>query len=695
MGMFHRIGAGLAIAAGLLALPAFAASTVRYVMLVDGGKQAGHHSVTTGDDGVSRSEYYFKDNGRGPELKEEFSLLPDGGFRHYHVSGKTTFGAKVDERYDAVDGRATWNSGIDTGDQPLVKGAFYAPLNDGFGTFSALVQAMAANPEGSVALIPHGTLKMREIDRMPVSRNGQSQTVRLMQLTGFGFTPTYVWITDDPKPRFFGFIAPGWMQMVEEGWQANAGAMETRQKAAESKALLDLQTRMAHRISGATLIHNVRVFDSATATLSAPSSVLIRDGKIVRVGAGDWSSADHGQTMDDHLGIQQTIDGGGRVLMPGLFDMHAHMDRWSGGLDIAAGVTSVRDMGNDNATLQETMRMERDGSLLMPRIVAAGFLEGESPMSARNGFVVKDLAGAKKAVDWYAEHGYPQIKIYNSFPKAILKDTVAYAHGKGLRVSGHIPVYLRAQDAVDAGYDEIQHINQVLLNFLVKPDTDTRTLERFYLPAREVAGMDFDAKPVQDYIAMLAKKQIVIDPTLTAFQFLAQRNGQQSASFVGVEDHLPPSVVRTGKVAQLEIPDDATAARFRQSTDKLGDFTARLYRAGVPLVAGTDDVPGFALLRELELYVQAGLTPAEVLQIATRNGAKYSYVDKTLGSVEAGKTADLILVDGDPTTNISDLRKVATVIKGDVIYYPSEIHTELGIKPFAEPVRPVSQAAAK
>ena len=126
---------------------------------------------------------------------------------------------------------------------------------------------------------------------------------------------------------------------------------------------------------------------------------------------------------------------------------------------------------------------------MAPRIVPAGFIEGESPMSARNGFVIKDLAEAKHAIDWYSEHHYPQVKIYNSFPKAILAETTAYAHSKGMRVSGHIPVFLRAHDAVEQGYDEIQHINQVLLNFLVTDKTDTRTLERFYLPAEKVGDM--------------------------------------------------------------------------------------------------------------------------------------------------------------------------------------------------------------
>jgi imidazolonepropionase-like amidohydrolase len=137
----------------------------------------------------------------------------------------------------------------------------------------------------------------------------------------------------------------------------------------------------------------------------------------------------------------------------------------------------------------------------------------------------------------------------------------------------------------------------------------------------------------------------------------------------------------------MDIPDDTTAARYERSYEKMIAFIGRLHRAGVPLVAGTDDVAGFTLQRELELYVQAGLTPAQSLQIATWNGAKYTRTLGDRGSIQPGKLADLVLIDGDPTTDIAALRKVVLVIKQNRAYYPSELHEALGIKPFAEPVR--------
>ncbi len=669
----------LGLVATLALLPGIvsAAETIEYFALVDGGKQAGRQTVVHGDDGVTRVDFIFKDNGRGPELKEEYVIAPDGTFATYSVKGTSTFGAPVDESFRVENGMAIWKSTSDAGEQPLIAGAAYSPLGGSPQGLAVAFTALTQRSDGKLPLIPSGTLTMRTVTEVDVVKDAETRKVQLVMLTGVGFTPTFFWATVGPQPRMFAFIVPGYLQLIEAGWQTNGEALEARQKLAEGEALGELQRRLSHPLRGTTLIRNARVFDSENATLGEASDLLIANGRIVAV-----SASGQGRASADRV-----IDAGGRVLLPGLFDMHGHIDAWQGGLHLAAGVTTVRDMGNDNATLQQLMADERAGRRLSPSIVAAGFLEGESPMSARNGFVVSDLAGAKTAVDWYAKRGYPQIKIYNSFPKEILRDTIAYAHSRDMRVSGHIPVFLRAQDALDAGYDEIQHINQVLLNFLVDDKTDTRTLERFYLPAKRVADLNFDAKPVQDFIARLSRDQIAIDPTLSAFDFIRQRPGEVSQIFAAVAEHMPPDVQRGLKTAEFDIPDDATAARYNKSYDKMVDFVGRMYRAGVPILAGTDGLAGFTLQHELELYVKAGMTPAQALQIATWNGAKYSRVLEDRGSIAVGKRADMILVDGEPTKNISDIRNIALVIKNGSAYYPGDVYDALGIKPFAPPLR--------
>jgi imidazolonepropionase-like amidohydrolase len=650
-----------------------AAETTRYTALVNGGNDKAGHQWVTRDGDHFTIDYLFKDNGRGPELKEQFTLDKDGTLASYSVKGVSTFGALVDETFTRSGDTASWKTTADKGEQTVTGAALYWPLHGTPATMSAAFAALAKRSDGKIPMIPSGVLSWRKLIDQEITKGSEKRTIHLVVLTGIGFTPSLVWTTSEQSPRLFADIVPGYLQLIEEGWEPNAAVLEARQKVAQQELLVELSRRVAHPLPGKTLISNVRVFDSERAVVSGPRDVLLENGRIVAIDA-----AGRAPRAADHV-----VDATGRVLLPGLFDMHAHIGFWEGGLHLASGVTTVRDMGADNATMQQIIAQEEAGTLLAPHIVPAGFIEGESPSAARSGFVIKNLDEAKHAVDWYHEHHYPQIKIYNSFPKEILPEVTQYAHARGLRVSGHIPTFLRAEQAVLAGYDEIQHINQVLLNFLVDDNTDTRTLARFYLPAEKVADLDFGSNRVHDFISLLAERRVVVDPTLTAFNFIRHRDGVLSQAFAAVAEHLPPDVRRGLLQAQMKIPHDETAARYEKSYAKMIDFTGHMYRAGIPLVAGTDDLAGFALHRELELYVEAGMTPAQVLQIATFNGAKYARLLDDRGVIMQGKRADLILTDGDPTQNISDIRKVALVIKGDVAYYPDEIHETLGIKPFA------------
>jgi hypothetical protein len=174
----------------------------------------------------------------------------------------------------------------------------------------------------------------------------------------------------------------------------------------------------------------------------------------------------------------------------------------------------------------------------------------------------------------------------------------------------------------------------------------------------------------------------VVDPTLSTFAFIAQRDGEVSLPYAAVAEHLPPDVRRYVYFGGMDIPDEATALRNRRSYAKMIEFVGRLYRAGVPIVAGTDAWPGITLPGELGLYAQAGLTAAQVLQVATRNGALYTRTSADRGSIEVGKLADLILVDGDPTRDIGDIYKIALVLTQGHWIAPPEVHAELGLTPF-------------
>lgn len=664
----------LAVAATFGVAAHAATTTTRYDIHVENGKRAGEQVVERDDDGVTRVRFIFKDNGRGPELTEQFRVAPDGTIAQYSVKGNSTYGAVVDEQFERTGDQASWRSTSEKGSKAINGAALYVPLNSSFEVASVAISALAARPGASMPLLPSGTLTHRKLDEVDVTAGGKTQKVQLLAQTGIGMSPQFYWATTGDKPRLFAVVIPGYMTMTEQGWSEVGKTLAARQKLSESKMLIDLAVRLQHPLKGLTVVRNARIFDSAKATVGAPSDVYVLRGRITAVlPAG---SPVRGAVND--------IDAAGRIMLPGLFDMHGHVGRWEGGLNLAAGVTTVRDMGNDNAQVQQIIDETANGMLLSPQIVPAGFLEGESPFSSNGGFVVKDLPAAKNAIDWYAEHGYPQLKIYNSFPKAILKDTVAYAHSRGLRVSGHIPAGLRAHEALDAGYDEIQHINQVMLNFLATPQTETRTLERFILPSEKVAALDFNSPVVKKFVATLKAKQIVIDPTLATFAFLKQRDGDINEPFAAIADHMPPDVKRGFHVGTMKIADDATLKRYEKSYAKMVDFVGILYRAGVPIVAGTDEMAGFTLQSELAMLVKAGLTPAQAIQVATRNGAKYTRTSHERGSIEPGKLADLVLVDGDPTANIADIRKVAAVITRGHVIYPQEIDKELGIMPFVK-----------
>lgn len=642
-----------------------------YTILVDNGVKAGEQLVKIKEDGQISVRYIFKDNGRGPELDEKISLNEAGFIESYQAKGNTTFGSVINETFKVEGNKASWSTGQQQSSANYQQNALYLPV-DGSPYFSSIaIAAMAKSGKNSLPLLPSGTLTQEVVSELIVDKAGEKQQVQLLVQTGVGFEPNFVWATKGESARLFAYLAPGYLTLIEDGWQNNTQAMLDVQQKAEN-LLLEKLALLPKKLQGLTVVRRARIFDSVTLKLSSPSDIYLLRGKITAI-------VPTGSLPTE---VEHEIDAANRIVLPGLFDMHGHISRWEGPLHLAAGVTTLRDMGNDNATLQLMMDEINSDLLLAPTIVPTGFLEGESAFSARNGFVISTLSEAKHAIDWYAAHGYPQLKIYNSFPKEILKDTVTYAHSRGLRVSGHVPAFLKAEDAIAAGFDEIQHINQLMLNFLVKPDTDTRTLDRFYLPAKQVADLDLQGKAVQDFIRLLKSNNVTVDPTLATFDFLKKTDGTVGEPWRAIVKHLPPDIQRSYARAELDIPDQASAERYAKSYAKMVEFVGLMYKAGIPVVAGTDELAGFTLQGELELLVKAGLSAAEALQVATLNGARYSKVDQHKGQIKVGFDADLLLVDGDPTKNIGDIRQLALVITQGKAMAPADLYRKLGVEPF-------------
>jgi hypothetical protein len=390
------------------------------------------------------------------------------------------------------------------------------------------------------------------------------------------------------------------------------------------------------------------------------------------------------------------IDGEGWALLPGLHDLHSHSYDWGGPLHLAAGVTSTRDPGNDNAVLLALAPRIDAGELLGPRIQAAGFLEGRSPFSARTGVVVDSLDAGLAQVRWYADHGYRGLKIYNSMNPEWVTPLAAEAHRLGLRVSGHVPAFMTSERAIRDGYDEISHVNQLVLSWVIGPKDDTRTPFRFTALGERLGKLDLGSEPVQRTLRLMKERGTTLDPTLAVFQqMLLSRPGKTSPNDAPWLDHVPAPVQRSRRSAVLDVKPEQYAA-YEASWRKLLEIVRTLHAQGTRLVPGTDDVPGFTLDSELEAWVKAGLPPGEVLRAATLGAARYLGEDQRLGTIAPGKTADLLVVDGDPTKDVSAVRKVRLVMKGGAIFLPEEIHRALGVKPFAPALKlPGSTAGAR
>ena len=494
----------------------------------------------------------------------------------------------------------------------------------------------------------------------------------LVAVTGGGPFPQFMWLRDDEGLALFGFGWPGFA-VVERGHEAIAGALVERVTKASNERIFSLGRRLARPIPGTTLIRSVRWFDAPAARMRGPSDVWLFDGRIGAITApGALRSK-----------AERTIDGAGRSLLPGLWDSHAHL--WAGDClpHLAAGVTGARDPANQNDFILRLRDQVERGELKCPTVVPMGFIEGESPYSARNGFVVATLEAGLEAVDWYAARGFRSLKLYNSIKPEWVKPLAARAHAQGLRVAGHIPAFMLAEQAVRDGYDEITHVNQAMLNFVTRPGDDPRTLMRFERIGSDAHQVAMNTPAMRRFLRLVHDKGTWFDPTAVAFESMfTQAQRQPNPSLVSVKDHLPILWQRGIGAAEMDLSGPRLAT-FRQSYRRLLDLIGAMHRSGVTLVAGTDSYAGIGLHRELELYVEAGIPPAQALRIATWNGARAAGEDATRGRIARGMAADLLLVEGDPSRQIGDIRRGVLVIRGREAYRPSEVYEALGFKPFA------------
>jgi hypothetical protein len=340
----------------------------------------------------------------------------------------------------------------------------------------------------------------------------------------------------------------------------------------------------------------------------------------------------------------------------------------------------VRDPGK--IPVEATARRKRieAGELLGPRIVPSLLIDGAGPYAAQVGVVAHSLDEALADVHRAKDEGYFAIKLYGSIDPAWVKPMADLAHQLGLHVHGHIPHGMRPLDAVHDGYDEITHINFVMMQAM--PDDvvqKSNTVARIMGTAKYAADVDLHSKAMTAYLDELAERHIVVDPTLVVLEAtLVPDNGTYPPADAPYADTLPSQFSRGFLSSAMAPTPDVSRARMRASFAKLVALVGELHKRHMIILAGTDG-SGFELIHELELYVQAGMTPAEALATATINPAKVFKLENETGSLAKGKLAELALIDGDPSKNIGDLRQVELVMRDGKIMDAQALRTSLGI----------------
>jgi cytosine/adenosine deaminase-related metal-dependent hydrolase len=656
------------LAAGM-ACPAAAAEPGTSFIVIVGGNRAGTMRESSAAPERRDFDFEFNDRGRGPKITESVTLSDDGIPSKIVITGNDYLKNAVDERFSLAAGTAQWKSDSEQGTRAVSAPSFYITANGAPAEFGLLASALLRAPRRRLALLPEGEASIERIAERQVTSGGAGRRVSLCEITGLGFEPTPVWL--DEKNEFFASVDP-WFSVVPEGWDGVEAELLAAQRDRANSRSADDALRLGRKPPGGLAIRNATLFDVETGTLHPRTTVVVAGDRIRSVGPDGSVAIPPGA---------ETVDAAGRTLMPGLWDMHQHLSGVDGLLDIANGITTARDLANDTENLLAMKKRFDEGSQIGPRIILAGIVDGPGPYQGPTKVLVSNEDEARRAVENYARLGYVQLKIYSSIKPELMPYLARLAHEHGMRVSGHVPAFMTAEQFVLNGADEIQHENFVFLNFLFDKVQDTRTPARFTAIAENARDIVPWSEPVRRFLALLKGHGTVLDPTINVFEeMLTARKGLDSPEYAAISSRFPPQIRRQFLAGGLPVPEGKDQL-YRDSFRSMLRMLRAIHDEGIRIVAGTDALAGFSLVRELELYEQAGIPTPEILRIATLGAAEVMKMDRETGSIAPGKAADLIIVGGDPVSRVADLRKVDTVIKGGVVYRAADLDRAIGVAP--------------
>ena len=571
------------------------------------------------------------------------------------------------ETFAVGGGRAVWKSPIDAGAASYSAPAFYVPQGGPIDLTAWFLEALLARPDRSHDLRPGGKARAARLVDLDVGTGAARQTITLWAVTGISTSPLPIWA--DASHKFFGLsFGLAWLPEASAGEQKKIEEAQARAMAAEAPGLArDLVTVPA----GPVAFTGVRLFDADAMRFLTDQTVIVDKGVIAAVGTRASVAVPAGA---------QVIDGRGKTLIPGLWDCHMHVgDDFTGLQELSMGVTSVRDPGNDDVRTMDRRSRAAAGALLSPHVYPSSLIDGKGPYTAQVANVATSEAEAIALVDKAKANGFTGIKFYGTFNAAWLPASIREAHKLGLHVHGHIPAGIRPVDAINAGYDEVTHINWVMMQAM--PDSVipvSNGFMRFEGPGRYARDVNLEGPAIKAIVGAMASKHIYSDPTMVAFESLyVPENGDLSPSYAPFVGTLPPTTERGFRTGGFAVPKDLSRADYRASWAKMVGLLGLMHKAGVPIVAGTDGA-GIELVHELEIYVQAGLSPAEALAAATIVPARLVGQGARTGSVKVGKTADLALVDGDPSARIGDLRQTRVVMLDGKLLDADALRTAAG-----------------
>ena len=413
-------------------------------------------------------------------------------------------------------------------------------------------------------------------------------------------------------------------------------------------------------------ITHVSIVDTTGALTQPDMTVVVHEGRIAELGR---SAAV--QVPPD----AKTVDGSGKYLIPGLWDMHVHTvfgdwlprdEKVMLPLFVANGVTGVRDMGGDLDVLKQWRAAIAAGRLLGPRMIIAGpMLDGPVPRFPSSA-PVANAADGRRVVDELKARGVDFIKIQSLIPRDGYFAAAAETRKLGIVFVGHVPDAVRASEASNAGQKSIEHFTGIF--------EGCTPIEDELLKGPKSLGLNvkhYDATRAKALIALMAKNQTWQVPTLV------WERGQWLVDDIDLT-HDPLTKYAPASWKERTWPMFVTDIMKDMDTDPLPvrrkfvqmelDMALAMFRAGVPFMAGTDTAagvhvfPGFSLHQELVLFQRAGLTPMQALQTATLNPAKFLGRTADLGTVEKDKLADLVVLDADPLKDIANTQKIRGVV---------------------------------